>query len=359
MRLRAVLVIVMLAAAAALPPAAQAGVSGFDHAVLARQRIVITGSNAVISGDVHSNGTVQIAGANARIDGRLEAAGRIEIAGGGTQFRDIASPAPPAAFPEVDLGLYRQAAGAVHRGPRVFSGIIPLSGIVFVDGDASVQGIVVGSGTIVATGSIAVRTPPILGGLAGTLNLIAGQHIIIDGSNAAINGAIYASQGTVAVRGNNVRLTGLVLGRDVAIEGSGTTVTYAARFAGILAGPASGLPPFAPVPSLPAPEIFFPQAGSTVGIQPGEPLEIKGRTAAHATVRVSIRIVATGALVEATGTAGAQGLFVVQINPDRLGTLPPGAQATLTISARDPSGRATFPAQLTVTIVRRGPAPGN
>ncbi len=131
---------------------------------------------------------------------------------------------------------YHYISGNTNLSSYVVAGVLQ-PGVYYVDGNinfsTSLSTIVQSNVTFVATGSITVSSPnmnflPYSRGVLFFANITSNNvGLNISGSNGAWNGIVYAPHSDLQASGSsNVTASGSLVGNNVTLSGSGTTLAY-------------------------------------------------------------------------------------------------------------------------------------
>ena len=207
----------------------------------------MTGSNSIIGGGVHSNGSAFIAGELLRIDGVLEAGNSISIYGsnvmvsGGVQGSQLnidgsgleisgrnASAADYIEMPDFSDLIREEAetAGSVYHGSQTFNGCgINVNSPIYIDGDLTINGDGFnGNGVVLVSGDITFNGSGVSSASNAVCFYSANGNIQINGDNATLSGMLYAPNGSIIFNGSEQTVDGRVIGNQVVFRGNSYTI---------------------------------------------------------------------------------------------------------------------------------------
>lgn len=203
----------------------------------------INGSGLFIGGNAHSNYRCRINGSGQTITGSAEAVSTFKINGSNIKISNICMgssvttsgnnitigtkiicPAPFIDMPDFSDIIQTQAetAGQVYMGNKTFNGSgISVDSPIFVDGDVTINGSsFTGSGCILATGDITFNGSGLNASGGAVCFYSETGNITLNGSDATIDGILYAPNGRISFNGSNSTVNGRVIGNKIAINGS-------------------------------------------------------------------------------------------------------------------------------------------
>jgi cytoskeletal protein CcmA (bactofilin family) len=193
------------AAQSFLPPEAESPV--YESYVLAAETSVELFEGLTLTGNVHSNGSLELA-AGTSVQGDVGAHSFLTIDGSvsGTAIEGAAWVALPVAYDEV---AGRALADRVFEESISFSSDEAVNDIVFVVGNARFAGALTGQGTVIATGDIVVeRAQTPAPGASDRLALVALGDLVLE-KGRAFRGVLVA-QGDIELE-EEVSFTGVAI----------------------------------------------------------------------------------------------------------------------------------------------------
>lgn len=221
--------------------------AAFDYALFsgnASAPLSLTGSGEYVNGNAHSNYKFTITGSSQTVTGSAEAVNQFSMTGSSITIGGICrgssistsgskiqvgskviSAAPWVDMPDFSAAIKSQAeaAGQLYVGNKTFNGsFTSISAPLYVDGNVTVTGSSFsGKGCILATGSITFNGNCLTCKTGDALCFYSKTgNISITGSNAVVNGILFAPKGTVAITGSSVTINGRVIADKVSITGS-------------------------------------------------------------------------------------------------------------------------------------------
>lgn len=199
--------------------------SGSDTATL-----TLNGSNQTVIGSSHSNKKFSANGSNLAITGACEAVTTVSVNGSNINIGTIVENAPNIDMPDFSDTLQTLAteAGQNYVGNKTYNGSnVDVNSPIYVTGNLTVNGSnFYGKGTIVATGTIDFNGSNLYNSGDDSVCFYSKSgNITINGSNAVLNGMVYAPNGTITMNGSNQTIYGRVIGNKVTINGSNLNIT--------------------------------------------------------------------------------------------------------------------------------------
>ena len=191
--------------------------------------LILNGSNQYIEGSSHTNKNFIANGSNIAITGACEAATTITLNGSQINIGTRVPNAPIIEMPDFSEIIRRQAekAGQIYSGNKIFNGsYIDIDSPIYVDGNVTVNGSRFrGKGCILATGNITFNGSNLNASADDAVCFYSQSgNIIINGSNAALDGILYAPGGSIIMNGSNQTVNGRVIADAVTINGSGLSI---------------------------------------------------------------------------------------------------------------------------------------
>lgn len=192
--------------------------------------LVLNGSNQTVTGDSHSNEDFLANGSKILITGACEAVETVVVNGSNISLGTIVENAPFIDMPDFSDTIKTLAteAGQNYVGNKTYNGSnIDVNSPIYVTGNLTVNGShFYGKGTIVATGTIDFNGSNLYNSGDDSVCFYSKSgNITINGSNAVLNGMVYAPNGTVTMNGSNQTVYGRVIGNKVTINGSNLNIT--------------------------------------------------------------------------------------------------------------------------------------
>jgi len=204
----------------------------FDYAVFSGSTInvlTINGSSQYIYGNVHTNKSFVANGSNITITGACEAVSTITVHGSSIT---IGSKEPNSSLVDMpdfsdSIKAQAQAAGKAYTGNKTYSGSnINVDSSIYVNGNVTINGShFQGKGCVLASGDITFNGSN-LNSTSNDAVCFYSQtgNIYINGSNAQLNGIVYAPKGNIIFNGSNQTVKGRVVGNVVTFNGSSLQV---------------------------------------------------------------------------------------------------------------------------------------
>jgi Flp pilus assembly protein TadG len=191
--------------------------------------LVINGSTQYVFGSTHSNASFVANGSNITITGACEAVGSVTVHGSSI---DIGSRLPSSAFvpmPDFSDSIKQQAiaAGQFYDGNKIFnSSNLYISQPIYVNGDVTVNGCkFIGKGCILATGNINFNGSNLNYSSTDAVCFYSKTgDITINGSDATLDGILYAPKGSITMNGSHQTVNGRAIGNTVTFNGSHLSV---------------------------------------------------------------------------------------------------------------------------------------
>lgn len=206
--------------------------AAFNYAVFSGSEIqilVLNGSNMTIDGDVHSNKSVIVNGSKLTITGACEAANTITTNGSQISIGEKIQNADYVAMPDFSdqIEAQSQVNGTYFQGSKTYSGSnMNVDGSIYVTGDVTVNGSHFnGKGCVVAEGDIIFNGSNLNQTMGDSVCFYSKNgNIIVNGSNAVLDGIVYAPNGRVIMNGSNQTINGRVIADVVTFNGSSLNV---------------------------------------------------------------------------------------------------------------------------------------
>lgn len=211
--------------------------SAFNYALFANQQLSLSSANFTIRGSVHSNGDMNMTGNNGAIDGTIGYVGAAAFTHneGTPSFGHDAlhtSAIPMPVFNLNKLIADAKQANQYYSSTQTFAGqpvAMAPNSVLYVDGDIYLDTEhYSGSGTLIASGSIYINGTSFTQATPnqGLLALYAGRDIVVTSPNTQINGVLYAPNGTVNVRRNNLVVNGSIVANQISLNGNDLSVFH-------------------------------------------------------------------------------------------------------------------------------------
>lgn len=204
----------------------------FDYALFSgssSDRLSLNGSNYYIDGNTHTNKDFRMNGSNQTITGNCEAVSGISINGSNINIPNKISNASHVDMPDFSekFILKAQENGEIYLGNKSYnSSNINIENNIYIDGNVSINGSnFTGTGGIIASGDITFNGS----NLTNTTNdavcfYSINGDININGSNANLDGILYAPNGKITLNGSNQTINGRVIGNQVRFNGSNSSI---------------------------------------------------------------------------------------------------------------------------------------
>jgi len=192
--------------------------------------LMLNGSNQIVTGNAHTNKKFIANGSNLLITGACEAVTTVGINGSNISIGTIVENAPYIDMPDFSDTIKTLAteAGQKYTGNKTYNGSnVDVNSPIYVTGDLTVNGShFYGNGTIVADGDIDFNGSNLYNSGDDSVCFYSKSgDITINGSNAILNGMVYAPNGTITMNGSNQTVYGRVIGDEVTINGSNLDIT--------------------------------------------------------------------------------------------------------------------------------------
>jgi len=220
--------------------------AAFDYTLFSgdkNETLTINGSSFYVGGDAHSNYKFNINGSSQTITGSGEAVSNFTINGSSITIGDIcegssistngsnikignrvSSPALLIDMPDFSNVIKNQAeaAGQAYTGNKTFNGSgISVDSPIYVNGNVTINGSrFAGKGCILATGDITFNGSNLTNTSGDAVCFYSGKNITINGSSIALDGIVYAPNGTITMNGSNQIVNGRVVGDKLTFNGS-------------------------------------------------------------------------------------------------------------------------------------------
>lgn len=192
--------------------------------------LTLNGSQHYVGGDVHSNRDFVANGSKLTITGACEAVTTITTNGSQINIGQRVPNAPNVGMPDFAETIKQQAmqAGTYFAGNKTYNGSsVSVTSPIYVEGSLTINGSgFTGRGTIVASGSITFNGSSLRGSAGDALAFYSKNgSITINGSQATVEGILYAPHGSITLNGSNQTVHGRVIGQTVTVNGSQFTVS--------------------------------------------------------------------------------------------------------------------------------------
>ena len=212
--------------------------------------ITLSGSDGVVTGQLHSNRDLRVSGSHHTFQGVCEYVGSYHLAGSSMIFNPSANNprrVPPAPLPvRYDIAVYRPGgkAAVAAEARKKYHYIIgdlslsgsnqTLDGLYYVTGDVRISGSrTTGTFTIVAEGQISLSgsNHDMAAYDDGLLFFSNTSGVDVSGSSTSWKGVIYAPNGPIDMSGSsNTTYRGSLIGRAVDLSGSGLRIDYDSQY---------------------------------------------------------------------------------------------------------------------------------
>ena len=192
-------------------------------------RFSINGSNQTIIGSAEALSSFSSNGSNLTISGTCQAA-TISINGSNINIGSrVYSAAEVIDMPDFSdaIRAEAQAAGQVYTGNKTYNGSsISVDSPIYVQGNLTINGSrFSGQGIIFATGSITFNGSNLRNSSGDTVCFYSQNgNITVNGSNAELDGIVYAPNGTINMNGSNQTIHGRVVGHSITFNGSNISI---------------------------------------------------------------------------------------------------------------------------------------
>jgi formylmethanofuran dehydrogenase subunit C len=190
----------------------------------------LNGGNHYIEGSVHTNKNLIANGSKLTITGECEAASTITTNGSEISIGTKVPGASNIEMPDFSEIIKQQAeeTGTVYTGNKTFNGsFTEVESSLYVTGNVYVNGSNFrGKGCILATGDIIFNGSSLMESTDDSVCFYSKNgNIIVNGSNASLEGILYAPEGSVIMNGSNQTVDGRVIANTITINGSNLEVT--------------------------------------------------------------------------------------------------------------------------------------
>ena len=204
----------------------------FNYTVFSGSKTVtltMNGSSQTIDGSTHTNYSFVANGSKLTITGECEAVNIITVNGSQINIDDRVPHAEYIEMPDFSetIRLQAEKAGQAFVGNKTFNGSeIEVDEPIYVQGNVTVNGSQFkGKGCILATGSITFNGSN-LNQTSEDAVCFYSQNgdITINGSNAKLDGILYAPKGSVTMNGSNQTVNGRIIANTVTFNGSNLNI---------------------------------------------------------------------------------------------------------------------------------------
>jgi Flp pilus assembly protein TadG len=213
--------------------AAQMGTVGdaFNYTIFSGSStatLTINGSTEYIAGEgnTHSNANFVANGSNLTITGTCEAVGSITTNGSNINIGSRLPNSPNiVAMPDFSAIIKQQAqsVGQIFSGNKIYSGSnMYVNQSIYIDGDVTINSSTfVGTGCVFATGDITFNGSNLNASTSDAVCFYSQNgNITINGSDAVLDGIVYAPKGNITMNGSHQTVYGRVIGNTVTFNGS-------------------------------------------------------------------------------------------------------------------------------------------
>lgn len=208
------------------------------------QTLTLNGSSNYVGGNSHTNKSFTANGSRLTITGACEAVTTVTTHGSQIEIGQRVPNSPYVPMPDFadTIKALAQKAGTYFAGNKTYSSSqVTVDSPIYVEGNLTINGSrFTGRGTIVATGSITFNGSSQKVSATDALAFYSRNgDITLNGSNATIDGIVYAPHGDITMNGSNQTVHGRVIGNTVTINGSSFTVASSTN--DLKALPSSGM----------------------------------------------------------------------------------------------------------------------
>jgi len=193
------------------------------------QTLTLNGSNQSVTGSSHTNKNFVANGSNITITGACEAVSTVTTNGSNIRIGSRVPNAWNVAMPDFSdtIKTLADAAGTSSNLSKTYNGSnVDVTSPIYINGDLTVNGShFSGKGTILVTGDITFNGSNLYQNSGDAICFYSKSgNITVNGSNADLNGIVYAPNGTITMNGSNQTVHGRVIGNKVNINGSGLSI---------------------------------------------------------------------------------------------------------------------------------------
>ena len=187
------------------------------------------GSNFYIEGSTHTNQNFNMNGSNQTITGACEASSAITIYGSDIDVEERVPNAPYVEMPDFSemIKVAAEKAGQAYVGNKTYnSSNVNVDSPIYVNGNVTINGSgFSGKSVILATGSITFNGSNLNNtGDDAVCFYSTNGDININGSDAVLDGIIYAPKGSVNIYGSNETIHGRIIANVLHLYGSNTRI---------------------------------------------------------------------------------------------------------------------------------------
>lgn len=204
----------------------------FNYALFSGSKtttLTLNGSSQNVEGSSHTNQNFVANGSKLTITGACEAMGTVTVNGSQINIDNRLPHSPFVAMPDFSdiLKLQAEQSGTAYTGNKTYNGSnYTIDSSIYVNGNVIVNGShFQGKGCILATGSITFNGSCLNQSTSDAVCFYSKSgNITINGSNATIDGIVYAPNGSITMNGSNQTVNGRVIGNTVTINGSNLNI---------------------------------------------------------------------------------------------------------------------------------------
>lgn len=191
--------------------------------------LTLNGSQIGITGSSHSNKNFVANGSKLTITGACEAVTTITVNGSNININNRLPNSPIVDMPDFSetLRLQAEKAGQLYDGNKIYNGSeLNVDSPIYVDGNVTVNGSrFTGKGCILATGNIVFNGSNLNASTSDAVCFYSKNgNIIVNGSNAQLDGILYSPNGNITMNGSHQTVHGRVIGKTLTFNGSNLNI---------------------------------------------------------------------------------------------------------------------------------------